>query len=400
MPRKTVSLLILAAIAAYGLTSRRAPAADPVYDPYAATTVTQVRDPFGDGRIRMIFRLDDAGFCHAANAAIERVMNEGVVTAVSVMVTTPWLDEAVEMLAKHPEVSVGVHTALNSEWLPYRWGPVLPPKEVPSLVDEWGKFYGTRKQMMARVPNLDELEAELRAQVELARRKGLRLSYMDHHMSGAVTTPQMRDRFARVAKDSGLGVSRWFGETQGPLIYSVEPEKKADFLVEEIRKIDKPGLYLVVCHVGLDVPEMSVLRDQNTSAPQNMSRHRQAETDALCDPRLKQVIREKNIELVGYDVLRERFMGQMRPPEVTGGVEDGHRRSRRCVIPFPAWVHERTGGFRVRGGGGHTISCLNQRLPDRLAKLARQRHPASVPTHLFPKYEPGNGISSRPRFQY
>jgi hypothetical protein len=292
-----------------------APAANPVYDPYAATTVTQVRDPFNDGRIRMIFRLDDAGFCHAANSAIERVLNEGVATAVSVMVTTPWLDEAVEMLEKHPGVSVGVHTALNSEWLPYQWGPVLPPKEVPSLVNEWGKFYGTRKQLMARAPNLDEVEAELRAQVELARRKGLRLSYMDHHMSAAVTTPQMRDRFARVARDSGLGVSRWFGEAQGPLIYSVEPEKKADFLVGEIRKIDKPGLYLVVCHVGLDVPEMSVLRDQNTSAPQNMSRHRQAETDALCDPRLKQVLREKNIELVGYDVLRERFLGQMRPPE-------------------------------------------------------------------------------------
>jgi chitin disaccharide deacetylase len=313
--RIPAAVLTLAIVAPFAMSPRSATASDPVYDPAAATTVTQVRDPFNDGRIRMIFRLDDAGFCHAANSAIERVLNEGVVTAVSVMVTTPWLDEAVEMLAKHPEVSVGVHTALNSEWLPYRWGPVLPPREVPSLVDEWGKFYGTRKQMMARVPNLDEVEAELRAQVELARRKGLRLSYMDHHMSAAVTTPQMRDRFARVAKDNGLGVSRWFGEAQGPLIYSVEPEKKVDFLVDEIRRIDKPGLYLVVCHVGLDVPEMSVLRDQNTSAPKNMSRHRQAETDALCDPRLKQVIREKNIELVGYDVLRERFLDQMRPPD-------------------------------------------------------------------------------------
>lgn len=95
----------------------------------------------------------------------------------------------------------------------------------------------------------------------------------------------------------------------------MDPAKKADFLVEKIRKIDKSGLYLVVCHVGLDVPEMSVLRDRNTSAPQSMSRHRQAETDALCDPRLQQVISEKNIELVGYDVLRERFLDEMRPPE-------------------------------------------------------------------------------------
>ena len=323
--------LAIVALIALTVLVARAPlathAADPVYDAPASTAptstaaaaptgaVSPLGDPFGDGRIRMIFRLDDAGMCHAVNTAVERVLNEGVATAISVMVTTPWLDEIVEILQRHPEVSVGVHTTLNSEWLPYRWGPVLPAKEVPTLVDEWGKFFGTRKQLMDRSPNLDELEAELRAQVELARRKGLRLSYMDHHMGAAVNTPAMRERFARVARDTGLGVSRWFGESQGPLIYAVEPARKADTLVEEIRKIEQPGLYLVVCHVGLDVPEMSVLRDQNTSAPKDMARHRQAETDALCDPRLKQVLREKNIELTGYDILRDRFLPQMRPPE-------------------------------------------------------------------------------------
>jgi len=34
----------------------------------------------------------------------------------------------------------------------------------------------------------------------------------------------------------------------------------------------------------------------------------------LCSPRLKQVIKEKGIELVGYDTLREKFLPQMRQP--------------------------------------------------------------------------------------
>lgn len=284
--------------------------------PYAAeTTKTTGMDLFRDGRIRYVIRCDDMGFCHSANSAIERILNEGTVSAVSVMVTTPWLDEAVEILKKHPEVSVGVHTTLNSEWVPYRWGPVLPAKEVPSLVDEWGKFWGTRKDMMARKPKPDEVENELRAQVDLALRKGLRISYLDHHMSAAVTTPELEARFVKVAKDYGLGISRWFGEIQGPVVYSVDPDRKLQTLVDGIRETTAPGTYLVVCHALVDTPEVRVLKDLNPSGPANMSQHRQAETNMLCSPELKQVLREKQIEVIGYDALKARFVDQMRRPE-------------------------------------------------------------------------------------
>jgi chitin disaccharide deacetylase len=279
------------------------------------TTATKATDLFGDGKTRYVIRCDDMGFCHSANAAIEKILNEGIVSAVSVMVTTPWLDEAVEILKKHPEVSVGVHTTLNSEWVPYRWGPVLPAKEVPSLVDEWGKFWGTRKDMMANNPNPDEVEKELRAQVDLALRKGLKVSYLDHHMGAAVTTPELEERFVRVAKDYGLGISRWFGEKQGPVVYSIEPEKKLQTLVEGIRETTAPGTYLVVCHALLDTPEVQVLRDLNPTGPTNMSEHRQAETDMLCSPDLKRVLREKEAEVIGYDVLQERFLDRMRKPQ-------------------------------------------------------------------------------------
>jgi len=32
-----------------------------------------------------------------------------MVSSVSVIVNTPWLDEAVEILKQHPEISVGIH---------------------------------------------------------------------------------------------------------------------------------------------------------------------------------------------------------------------------------------------------------------------------------------------------
>jgi chitin disaccharide deacetylase len=268
-----------------------------------------------DEKIRLVVRLDDVGFCHASNVAFKKIAENGIVSAVSVMVNTPWLDEAVELLKEHPEVSVGVHTCFNSEWTPYRWGPVSPVNEVPSLVDEWGKFFGMKKTFVENEPNLDEFEKELRAQVDLALKKGLNVSYMDHHMGTAVATPLLKDRFAEVAKDYDLAISRWFGEDGRITIYSVPPEEKADSLLEQVGALDAPGTYLIVCHPGLDVPEMAVLKDVHPWAPQNVSEHRQAETDALCDSRLKALIEEKGIEVVGYDVIRARFMDKMADPE-------------------------------------------------------------------------------------
>ena len=46
----------------------------------------------------------------------------------------------------------------------------------------------------------------------------------------------------------------------------------------------------------------------------NMAEHRQAECDMLCSPRLKQVLKQKGIELVGYDTLREKFVTRMQQP--------------------------------------------------------------------------------------
>lgn len=269
---------------------------------------------YGDDKIRLVVRADDFGFSHASNMALEKILNEGTITAVSVIVNTGWLDETVAILKKHPEVSVGVHVCLNSEWVPYKWGPVLPAKEVPSLVDEWGHFFGTRKDLMANQPKMDEVENEIRAQVDLAIRKGLKISYLDHHMGTAVSTPQMRERFVKVAKEYGLGISRWFGEVQGPVVYHVEPAKKTDFLISELEKLTQPGLYLIVCHTLIKTPEVEVLKDMNITGPKNMADHRQGECDMLCSPRLKQVIKDKGIVLVGYDTLREKFLTQMQQP--------------------------------------------------------------------------------------
>src|ERR1700742_4895536 len=75
---------------------------------------------------RLIIRTDDIGFCHGVNMAFKKIAEKGMVSSASVIVNTPWLDEAVAILKEHPEVNVGIHLNLNSEWKEYKWGPVTP----------------------------------------------------------------------------------------------------------------------------------------------------------------------------------------------------------------------------------------------------------------------------------
>lgn len=270
---------------------------------------------FDDDVIRIIFRVDDPGFCHGSNEALKILLDEGSpVTAVSVIANTPWLDEAVDILKDRTQISIGVHACLNCEWMPFRWGPVLPVYDVPSLVNEWGKFFSTRVDFWENNPKLDEIEKEIRAQVELLLGKGLKISYLDHHMGTLVDKPETRRICRKIADDYGLVIPRWFGEKDLPSIYAVPPEKKAQMLVDQVNSIEEPGLYLVVCHPGLDVSEMNALIDQNPTGVKGTGRHRQAETDALLNPLLRQIIKEKNIELIGYDYFKQHHREQMHDP--------------------------------------------------------------------------------------
>jgi hypothetical protein len=269
---------------------------------------------------RLVIRCDDVGFCHGVNAAFKRIAEQGMVSAASVMVNSPWLDEAVEILKQHPEISVGVHLTLNSEWKEYKLGPVTPYDQVSSLVDPFGKFHGTRKEFFARRPQISEVARELRAQIDLAQQKGLKISYIDNHMGTAISTLEFQEEMEKIAKEYGIGISRYFGEREVPNVYAVAPEQKLSQALENLQTVTNAGLYLMVFHVGTDDPEMRAMTDVHTYAPKNMSVHRQAEAEVLCSPEFKAALKSRGIRLVGYEEVRA--TETMRRPFVSEPYED------------------------------------------------------------------------------
>src|SRR2546423_5319432 len=213
----------------------------------------------------VLFRLDDIGMNHSVNMAVAKVAATGMPFSVSVLFVCPWYQEAVEILRKNPQIAVGVHLALNSEWRNYRWGPVLGKGGVPSLVDSVGYFRPSGEAFLASRYDLGEVERELSAQVERALRSGLKITYVDAHMGMAEATPKLREVTERIAKKYGLGISTYFGESYFTLWGEPVTQKKSA-LLQHLAKASRDSVNLIEVHVAERTPEMEVIYDMNAAA--------------------------------------------------------------------------------------------------------------------------------------
>ncbi len=68
-------------------------------------------------------------------------MDFGLISSAAVMVPCPWFPQTADYCRKHPEVDMGVHLTLNSEWDGYRWGPISTQNTESGLLDDEGYFY-------------------------------------------------------------------------------------------------------------------------------------------------------------------------------------------------------------------------------------------------------------------
>lgn len=137
----------------------------------------------------LIIHADDAGLSHSQNRATIESLRNGIVNSYSIMITCPWFYEMARFARENPQFDNGVHLTLTCEWENYKFGPVLPVSEVPSLVDSDGYFYKKRALLMQNA-TLEDVKKELRAQIEKALRFGLRPTHLDSHMYSVGACPQ------------------------------------------------------------------------------------------------------------------------------------------------------------------------------------------------------------------
>jgi len=276
--------------------------------------------PQQDNRAKtLLIRCDDMGMSHAVNMAFKELMETGLKFSASVMFPCAWYQEAVDILKANPQITVGIHLTLNAEWKNYRWGPIARKDKVPSLVDKDGYFFPSRAAFFANNPIAEEIEIELRAQIERALDSGIKISYMDYHMGTAVDKPEHRAIVENLAKEYGLAISRYFGEVDTESMYSVDIDKKQDFLLNLIEKLDGEKINLLVCHIGKDQPELQAMIDMNSFGLPDMSKHREAELNALISAKKKNIFEKNNIDLINYnDLIDDIGLDKMRSPVDSG----------------------------------------------------------------------------------
>ncbi len=126
----------------------------------------------------LIVNADDYGMCHAANEAVAELFEGGWLKSSTIMMPCPTAQEAVKFSIDHPEYAIGVHLTLTSEWGEYRWKPLTDGK---SLVDEDG-FMWHESDQVEKNATYEDIEAEVRAQIDLAHSMGMKPSHIDNHM--------------------------------------------------------------------------------------------------------------------------------------------------------------------------------------------------------------------------
>jgi chitin disaccharide deacetylase len=270
--------------------------------------------------IRLIVNADDYARTPQVSKGIREAHLKGIVTSTTVMMNMLAVVQDLELaLAECPELGLGVHLVLTSG------RPVLPVEQVPSLVGPDGRFHKLdRFTSQLHQINLDEVRAEWRAQADkFTAVSGRKPTHFDsHHHSSYFSRDLFRSMLelaqerqcgirpaaVQLNSDTPLGlpddVTSEASRFVPDLLQKFNPSTADDFyatfydetatledLLSVIHSLPE-GTHEIMCHPGY-VDE--VLLAGSTYANQRVS-----ELEVLTDPRLREALEARQIELVSY----------------------------------------------------------------------------------------------------
>jgi predicted glycoside hydrolase/deacetylase ChbG (UPF0249 family) len=254
--------------------------------------------------IRLVVRGDDMGYTHSGNEAIIKCYKEGIESSIEVLVASPWFPEAVKLLKQNPGIDVGIHLDLTSEWENVKWRPL---SDCPSLKDAGGYFY----PMVFQNPNypgrsisenkwkIEDVEKEFRAQIELALKYLPNASHFSAHMGCTNLSPEVKALTKRLAKEYKIPVDPDL-EYVGAVGYDgphKTPEEKIQSFINMLNKLQPGKTYIFVDHPGINNDELKAVYHIGY---EDVCTDRQGVTDLYTNEKVKALIQQKGIKLIGY----------------------------------------------------------------------------------------------------
>ena len=264
---------------------------------------------------KIIVNADDFGRHELINRAVERAFNSGCLKSATLMAGGAAFEDAVKVAKKFSGLGVGIHFTLANG------NPVLPPKEIPSLVTEEEIFHGDYikflKRYLSGKISLAEVRSELAAQLEKILNAGLTLTHFDshqhlHHVPGIIEITldlakaaginSMRVADTKLFDGELDNMGKFFGRLglgslakfAAYLAHAGESVSE-NFLVKLIENM-REGTTEVMLHPGTD---NKILRDFC-----QWEHDFEEELAAVTSPKVLNLLAEKNISAINFSDLR------------------------------------------------------------------------------------------------
>lgn len=275
----------------------------------------------------LVVTADDVGLHPGMTLGALEAHDRGIVTAVSVSPNGRAFEPAVERLKDRPTLDAGAHLTLVGE------RPLSPPETIPSLLGKDGALLPgfpafVRRAVLGKI-RWDEVERELRAQIERLLGTGLRVVHANGHQHLHVLpgvfeivrklADEYRITWLRIPADPAatrgvtfrhlqLGILNALGRRARPRLPPARTTGRAIGIVAaghltpaKLTRIleDVKGRTELVCHPGIGGGELAKEYDWGYGWD--------AETAALCDPGVREGLERAGVRVMSFtEMAREK----------------------------------------------------------------------------------------------
>lgn len=267
----------------------------------------------------LIIHADDIGAAHSENVATIAALTKGIVNSTSIMMPCAWSTEVGELIQDLPDLDIGVHITLTNEWENYKWKTVS--LNTPGLLGPDGHMYPDCASV-SKNASPEEVEVEMRAQIEAALGIGIKPTHLDSHM-GCVFygRPEYLASFIKLAKEYGIPPMLNKEIIDG--VVKTNPKLFEGIDVDNLPMVDQVGMLypndydqigseafytnwlnnlsagvnVLLIHVAYDDAEMQAvtIRHPHFNAP-----WRQADFDFFTSEKARKLILDNDIKLVTW----------------------------------------------------------------------------------------------------
>jgi predicted glycoside hydrolase/deacetylase ChbG (UPF0249 family) len=273
--------------------------------------------------------MDDIGMCPEANKAAKNYIKSNQIMSAAVMMPCPKAAAFIEWAKHQPLSDIGLHLTLTSEWKTYRWPSVTDPSKVPGLIDPAGKLWPEVPDVVIHA-SAEEVETEIRAQIEKCIALGYTPTHIDTHMGTLYGRADYAKAFLKVAQEYNIPANaldlsdpelvKKFKAQGYPMddkmisvaadyrlpkldnFTSVAPgptyEKKRDAFLAMVKSL-KPGLTEIIFHPSIETDNLKTIT--------NSWQQRVWESQLFADPVVIQFFEKEGIIITNWKEIMERF---------------------------------------------------------------------------------------------